>query len=266
MQIYKKELVRGLKTFVIWALMVVVLVLGGMTKGNALMSAENGGLGDMLSQFPKAVLAMFGMAEANVETFGGFYSVLEFYIMIIVCCCAVSYGTNSVLRENIDKTYEFLFTKPCGRMHILTSKLLAGFTWVCALCAVNAGASALIPVVYDVENAASAKMPLFWLGIFLTSSVFFSLSALLSAAIKRSELAVKISYRCFLLAYALSVVFDMDERLECVRFLTPLKYFRASELLDGVVSPSYTAAALVLTAAFTAGAFVLFRRKDLTAA
>ena len=78
----------------------------------------------MLSQMPKPVLALFGMSEVNIETLGGFYAVLEFYAMIVIGCYAVSLGTSAVLRESMDKTYEFLFTKPCGRLRILTVKVV----------------------------------------------------------------------------------------------------------------------------------------------
>ena len=53
--------------------------------------------------------------------------------------------------------------------------------------------------------------------------------------LKRGERAVQVAYGTVLLSYGLSVAFDMDERLECLRPVTLFRYFRAGELLERCV-------------------------------
>lgn len=266
MNILKKELQQGVKPFILWTLGIAFLVIGGMMKFYGVSRAESGGLSDMLAQIPKPVLAMFGMAEANIETFGGFYSVLQFYAVIAICCYAIHLGTSSVLRESIDKTYEFLFTKPCGRMVILTMKLLAGLIWLTALCVINGAFSYLAPRLYGIENTIPEKMMLFIVTFYLVALFFFAMSVMLSVLITKSEYAIQASYVVLLISYSLSVVFDMDTRFEFLRFAIPLKYFRASELLVGRVHMGYLTAMLIMMMVFIVISGIGFQRKDLTAA
>lgn len=266
MNILKQELRQSLKPFIFWSLGIAFLVLAGMVKFTGVSGTDSGAMSDMLAAFPKPVLAIFGMAEANIETLGGFYSILQFYVTIAAACYAVQLGTNAVLRESVDKTYEFLFTKPCSRAHILAMKLLSGLILLTALCALNAVFSFLAPGLYGIKNDISDKMPLFALAVYAVSLLFYALGAFFSSLLRRPERSVQLSYAVLLACYGVSVLFDMDERFEILRFATPFKYFRAAELLDGRLSAGYLAACILVSAVFIFASFRLFDRRDLKAA
>lgn len=266
MNILKQECRQEIKPFIFWTIGIGFLIFGGMVKFIGVSGTDTAAMAGFMSAFPKAVLALFGMAEADIETFGGFYAILQFFVMIAIGCYGVHLGTNAVLRESMDKTYEFLFTKPYSRVRILSLKLSAGFMYLLVLCILNAVFSYMAPALYGIENDISSSMLLFPLAVFLVSMLFFACSALISAWLSSPERAVQISNAVLLLAYALSVVFDMDERFEVLRPLTPFKYFRSSELLKGNISYGYIAAVLILTAVCLTAALQIFRRKDLKAA
>lgn len=265
MNVFLKEWKRGVKPFVLWGLGIAFLILAAMMKFRGVVGTESGALTGMLSAFPKPVLAMLGMAETNIETYGGFFSVLQFYAMVVICCYAVYLGAVSVLRETIDKTYEFLFTKPCGRSHILSMKLLSGFAWLTLICLLNGAFSYLAPAVYNIDNTIADTMPLFLVAVYLVALLLYALSAMLAVVVPGAERAIRVSYTVFLGWYALSVLFDLDTRFESVRPFTPLKYFRAGELLEGWLHPGYATVVLVSIVICMAVACTGFQRKDLTA-
>lgn len=265
MNIFKRELRQELKPFLFWVLGIAILVLGGFVKFVGVGEVESGAMSGMLEQFPKPVLAMFGMAEANIETFGGFYSVIQFYAMIVISFYAIHLGTSSVSREIVDKTYEFLFTKPCGRLRILSMKLLAAFCGITLICVLNGIFSYAAPEVYDLENTIPSEMFLFALSMYLIGLFFFTLSAMLAVLLSRAERAVQLSNALLLVFYALSVVFDMDAKCEVLRFATPFKYFRASELLDGRLNVWYAAAIIIMSLVFVFITYKGYKKKDLLA-
>ena len=265
MNVFLQEWKRGIKPFVLWGLGIAFLIFAAMMKFRGVVGTESGAVTGMLAAFPKPVLAMLGMAEANIETYGGFFSVLQFYAMVVICCYAVYLGTVSVLRETIDKTYEFLFTKPCGRLHILSMKLLSGFVWLTLICLLNGVFSYLAPAAYAIDNTIADTMLLFFIAVYLVALLLYALSAMLAVVIRGAERAIRASYAVFLGWYALSVFFDVDTRFEFVRPLTPLKYFRAGELLAGRLNPWYVAVVLVAVVVCVAVACTGFQRKDLTA-
>ena len=97
MSILKRELRQGFKPFVLWASGFAFLVLGGMVKFSGMEAMEGAGMGQMLSQFPKPVLAMFGMAEARIETLGG-----------LLCGAAVlRHDSSGVLRRSSGNRQRF---------------------------------------------------------------------------------------------------------------------------------------------------------------
>lgn len=266
MNILKRELKQNFKAFLIWTAGLAFLVLCGMVKFSGMAQTEAGGMNEMLSQMPKPVLALLGMSEVNIETLGGFYAVLEFYAMIVIGCYAVSLGTSAVLRESMDKTYEFLFTKPCGRLRILTVKLLGGLIYLTLLCGLNAQFSWIAPGLYGIENTIGEEMLLYAVAVWLVGLVFFSLSAFLSTLATRSERAMQLSYGALLLSYGLCVVFDMEDRFHWLRPVTLFRYFRAGELLEGRLHGGYLLVTVVCSAVLLIAACIAFRNKDLNAA
>ncbi len=265
MNIFKMELKQGFKAFFFWTCGIAFLLLVGMMKFSGVQGSENGSISALMAGIPKPVLAMFGMAEANVETLAGFFFILQFYALLVLCCYAVHLGTSCVLRENMDKTYEFLFTKPCGRLRILSTKMCAGLCYLVLITFLNTVFSYLSPGLYGIENTIAGTMFLYPIATFLVCLLFFSLSMAISALSSRSERAVQISNGILLLAYALSVLFDMDTKFEVLRFATPLKYFRAAELEAGDLNIFFAVAVALLFAIFTIIAFQAFKKKDLAA-
>ena len=265
MNILRQEFRQGLRPFLFWTLGLALLVLGGMVKFLGFTGADSGAVTAMLAELPRPVLAMFGMAGADVETLGGFYGVLQFYALLAVCCFAVQLGTASVLRERVDKTYEFLFTKPCGRLHVLWMKLLAGLGWLAGLCVLNAAFSLAAPGLYGLENTVGKSMLLFAAAAGLAALFFFSLSALLATACAVPERAVQLAYTVLLLCYGLAVAYDMDASLAPLRFFTPLRYFPAAELLAGHLPAGFAVALVCASLACLGACCAVFQKKDLTA-
>lgn len=67
----------------------------------------------------------------------GYMGILFYYILICTVIYAVHLGTAAVSRESVDKTYEFVFTKPLSRTRILGWKLSAAFFYLLAFCIFN---------------------------------------------------------------------------------------------------------------------------------
>lgn len=123
MNILKRELKAGFKPFLFWTIGLFVLVFVGLTKSTGLSSGGEG-IMDLVNAFPKVVLAIMGMVGIELDTFGGFYSVLAQFALILTSVYAVWLGNSAVGKESVDKTYEFIFTKPRSRSFILNRKLI----------------------------------------------------------------------------------------------------------------------------------------------
>jgi len=264
MNILKHELKAGLKSFLFWTLGLFVLVFSGVVKYTG-VEAGGESAKKLIDSFPRIVRAVLGIVGLDIGSFGGYYAILAYYVIIVTAVYAVSLGGSAVSREAVDKTYEFVFTKPRSRSFILGYKLLAGFLFLTAFCLLDFIFSVLAVPALKLNEDMRLSMFLFALSAFLCGLVFFTASALFAASFSRAERGARLGNLVVLAAFALGVVYDMLENGSFLRIFTPFKYFSSAELLKGRFDPVYTALCLVISGIALYFAFRYFEKRDLTA-
>jgi len=266
MNILKRELRAGLKPFLFWTLGLFALVFAGMTKFTGIDASANGAnISDLMSQFPRVVLALMGMTHVDLNTLGGYYTILAFYALICASIYALHLGTNAVSRETFDKTYEFIFTKPRSRSYILRMKLVAVWIFLTAFSILNYVFSISAIALLGFSRNLSFQIFLFSVVIFFVGSIFIALSSFFSAAAVQAEKGAFYGNCCFLFIFIVGIVYDMLENGGVLKFLSPLKYFSPIDLLDKKLDLFFVALCIALTLLFLWRAFAKFRIKDLNA-
>lgn len=263
MNIFRQELKAGRKSFLFWMIGMFVLIFIGMFKYTGFQGDID--IMEIFDAFPKVVLAVFGMVGVDITTIGGYYSLLAYYSMLCAAIYAIHLGTNTVTRENVDKTYEFIFTKPRTRNYILQMKMLAGLlsllkfslgTYLFSLMAVS--------VVGEGETI-SYEVFLFTMAQVLIALMFFMIAALITSYTKNAEKGVRYSNLCFLLSFAFSMIYDMLENGGVLKMIAPFKYFISFDILEGQLNIMYVLLCLVISALCYFFALRCFAKKDFLA-
>ncbi len=265
MNIYKHDLKIGIKPFIFWTIGLVFLIIVGMTKFLGFSGGSESEMALLMDKIPRVVLMVFGMADVDVLSLDGFYSVLENYVIICTIIYAIQLGSNAVARESIDKTYEFIFTKPCTRSYILFNKILASFTYLLAFSILNYVLSYASFFILNIENTIGQEVALFALANALIGLLFFTLSIFLSSFATKSEKGIKNSYILFMVAYFASIVYDVFEWASVIKFITPLRYFKSVDIIAGRFDLLFVVLCLILSIVFLIGAFRAFEKRDLNA-
>jgi ABC-2 type transport system permease protein len=264
MNLFRRELKTSFKPFLFWTLGLFMLIFAGIVKSSAAM-ADGAFMTQLISKFPRIVVAVMGMANVDISQFGGFYSVLMQYVFILTAVYATHLGNNAVSRESVDKTYEFLFTKPRSRSFILARKLLSGLVFLTVFAALNLLFSAMAVRQLDLAGDFTALFVRYSAVLWLVGMVFFTLSSMFAAAVASAERGARAGNLAVLLAYALAVVYDLLEKPGLLRLISPFRYFLNTEVIDSVVQPLYIALCCVLCLMFLTVAFDRFERRDLGA-
>lgn len=265
MNIIKHELRSGMKPFLLWALVLFFLDFAGLTKFTGISGVGNAEVMKLMNQFPRVVLAVFGMVGLDINSLGGYYSVLAFYALVCISIYAIYLGTSSVNRELVDKTYEFLFTRPRTRRYILGIKLFTNIIFLAAYSILHVILSIVAIMTLKIKGNINSQVVLFGVAGFLVGILFFSLGAFLSSIVKRAEKGALYSNLCFFLFFLFGVIFDMSEDNRRIQILAPLKYFLPTELLDNYLNPIYTLFCILTSGILLFCAVKVFSRKDLTA-
>lgn len=264
MNVFIHDLRSGLKSFLIWSMVLFVFVFAGMVKYTGVETGGMDAVNALINSFPKIVLAVMGFSGFDVSGIGGFYAILEVYVMIIAALYAVRLGQVAVSGERIDRTYEFLLTKPRSRSSILGAKTLAGLVFLTAFSLLNFAFSQAGYAQLGLSTDMGGVFAAFSVALFVVSLAFFGLGTMLSALFRSPEVGARVGNLSVLVFYMIGVVCSAMDDQTVLRYLTPFKFFDPRSLMDQVIEPFPVVLCLVVGAASLAVAFVLFGRQDLS--
>lgn len=261
MNIVMKEIRFGLKTFLFWLLGMSFLLVAGMTKYTAIEGGAD--ITVIFDQFPKIILAVMGMGGGvDITTIGGYYSVLMYYSFIVVILYAVHLGTSTVNRELIDKTYEFVFTKPRTRSYILMRKVMVGAGYLTVFCLMNIPLSFLGLSIISTRGENTGFVYTNTVALFFAGLVFFALGVFWSATLKKPERGATVTNLCFLVGFIAGIIYDMYDQAAILQVISPLRFFTPQDILDGRIDPIFAVGCLVVTAILLFFGFRQFERRD----
>ncbi len=264
MNIIKKELVLGMKPFLLWIVSLFVLDIVGLIKftgiseGGASMSA-------IIDQIPRVVQALIGIVGVNIESIGGYYSILAYFVLMCSCVYAIYLAANAVNREIIDKTYEFIFTKPRTRSYILTMKIITGLIYLTCFTLINVLFSYIGLSILNIKESLTQEILYYSLSIYIVSLIFYAITVLLSTLSNRPEKGAFLGNVVFTLTFIIGVLVDMMDSPGILRVLSPMKYFTPVEILQGTFNIGYLVISIVIILISGILAYNCFNKKDLKA-
>ncbi len=218
MTVFRFEFKEQFKSFFIWTISLVCLLLLFMV---AIYPVFRDSIDDMirvLSGFPPEFAAAFGFDLTSMFNFGGFYSVGFSYISLIGAIMAVSLAVSSFAREKRSKCVDFLLAKPISRQSIFVQKLLSGF---CILIAANV-LYVSVAIILGTANDTAMLLPA--LSLFFTQLVFYALGVFFATFAKKIRSVSGVATAFGFGAFVLSALVNIFEE-EFIRFIAPLKYF-----------------------------------------
>ena len=261
MNIIKKEFRFGLKPFLFWLLGMSFLLVAGMTKYTAIEGGAD--ITAIFEQFPKIILAVLGMSGGvDITSLGGYYSVLMYYSFIVVILYAVYLGTSAVNRELIDKTYEFIFTKPRSRSYILMRKAMMGIGFLVVFCLMNIPLSFLGLSIIKTSGEDVGFVYTNTIALLLVGLVFFALGLFWSSVLRKPERGATATNLCFLVGFIAGIIYDMYEEAAALQVISPLRFFTPQDLLEGKIDLIFAAGCLLAASVLMFFGFRRFEQRD----
>lgn len=264
MNIIKKELKLNKKVFLFWCLGLLLLIYAGLNKYLGFNTPQGAlGIDEIFDKFPKIILAMFGMLEVDIKQVNGFYVVLGFYTIICICIYSISLGNNVVSRENIDKTSEFIYTKPRKKTYILNMKILAGLFYIIIFSLSNfifsiASLELLKIKDYSIKVVINSSFVVLILGIF-----FYSFSIFITVLMKKEEKANAFINLVFIMFFIVGIIHDLIKNNFILRIFTPLRYFKSSEIVEGNLNLIFIGLTIILSIIMIYFSNKIFEKKDI---
>lgn len=262
MNVFARELRASVKSLAIWGVIVVLFVIVGLAKFSAY--ANNPDMLAVLNDLPAGMLAAFNLKAFNLTTVTGFYGIMFSYYALLLCIAAVMWGSDTISKEERDKTVEFSLTLPVTRGRVVTGKALAALANCVGLLLVTWGASIVGAASYKPDAAFYGFLALCMLALLILQLVFLSLGILLGCAIKQYRQVTSLAVGLLLATYFLSIVVTMSKDLDFLKYLTPFRYFDPVAMLnESRLDVGFVALSLAIVLVSMAGAYYTYSRRDL---
>ena len=228
MALIRHELRRGRLSLIIWSaalaflLAVCVLIYPAMEEQMQQM-------GDMFSDMG-ALSDAFDLGSLGLQDFWGYFG-LEFAEMMGLggSLFAALLGISIIAKEQKDGTAEFLLTHPISRSRVLTAKLLAMLIQIVLL---NAAVFIITLLCLWIigEPIRFGLLCLLFLGVLLLQVEIACITFGLSSLLRRGGVGIGLGLALGL--YFLSLISNLSEHLDFLKYITPYGFANASYIVE----------------------------------
>ena len=223
---FNRELKINFKSFIIWTLVLITLFLVVYLIYPSIMNSENVEmLNEMMKVFPEEVLKAFNMDISGIETAYGWLKTEGFvFVLLITGIYSGILGSSILLKEENDKTIEYLNSLPITRNNIILSKITTSLIYIISMILILSIFNYIgLSISCDFDKKSYLLLsitPIF------SSTVIFALCLFISTFTHKTKKTLGISLAIVFISYFLQIVSELDKSTEF------LKYFSVFTLAD----------------------------------
>lgn len=260
MTIFKQEIKSQKLSIAIWSLSIGLLIAACVLMYPD-MESQMEGVNDMFSSMGNFTEA-FGMDQLNFGTLVGFYAVEGGNILGIGgAFFAAITAITALMKEEKERTAEFLMTHPVSRTKIITEKFLSVFSIIIILNAVVLGCTLLSIVMID-EEIFWKELLLFQLAYLLMQFEIAGICFGISAFLRKSGLGIGIGLAS--LMYFFNIIANISEDAEVLKYITPFGYTEGSDIINnGELKMEYIIPGMIMMLIGIIIAYVKYNKKDI---
>lgn len=215
---FLREIKSNYKNFIIWTLIligmffIVFLIYPSIIKSNNIEM-----LNEMMKVFPEEILKAFNMDISNIDTAFGWLKTEGFvFVLLITGIYSGILGSNILLKEENDKTIEYLNSLPISRNKIVVNKILCAIAFIFYMILILGIFNFIgLSLSGDFDKKLYILLSITPL---LSSIVIFSICLFLSTFFRRTKKTLGISLMLVFVSYFLEVLSELSENIEFLKY------------------------------------------------
>ena len=260
----KRELKVNLKSFIIW-LSILLIMFGIVYLIYPYIITDDNihSIDELMKAFPPEVLKAFNMDMDSISTaYGWFKSEGFMFILLIVGIYSSMLGGSILLKEESDKTIEYLNSLPITRSRIVTNKIIVGITYV-LLISIIFGILNYIGLVLSCEFDHK-QFILLSITPILIGLPLFAINLYISTFLHKTKKTVGISLGLVFVFYLLNVLSELSEKVEFVKYFSIYTLADTRNVMANVkLNPIMILISLGITILFIAFSYERYNKKEL---
>ena len=259
MAILKYE-IRQLRNYTFWCALALALFIIMILPSYVSMLAVGGVNMGALDGNP--MFDMLGVDVNVISTPIGCYGFINAFLAIAGGINGMFLGLKAFTKETVQKTADYIYTKPYKRGAIFLSKLFSSFVSVsiigiCYFFGSMVGGFSAVPGGFDLKT-----LTLLVGSFFLIQLYFVLLGGFVGAIYSKIRTPLLLSSGAVFMLYVLSA-FASKVDSAFFKFVTPYSYFGASSIINtGRYNPEYILTFTIVCIVFAVIGYMTFLKKD----
>ena len=222
----KREFKVNLKSFIIWLSVLVILFLVVYLIYPYFITDETRkSMDELMKVFPPELLKAFNMDMASIETAYGWVKTEGFmFVLLAVGFYSSILGGNILLKEENDKTIEYLGSLPIKRSKIITNKIIVSIVYIISMVLIFGIFNYIALLISDTFE--SKEFILLSITPIFIGLPLFAINLFISTFLHKTKKVVGITLGMVFIFYVLNVLSEISTNAEF------LKYFSIYTLAD----------------------------------
>jgi beta-exotoxin I transport system permease protein len=233
--LFAKEMRRALTGLLLWMLIITILISVTMSIYPTFLQNQQKVFG-MLNLIPKGLLQFKGFSNINdlLLALGFYASNNVIYMLVLGSIFAIVLGSNILLKEEYNKTAEYLLAKPLTRSEIFLTKLTVLSVNIILLNLASSLAGFTFLTVVDKEPFSIRAFMVLSFYTFLLNMLFGIVGLFISTLIRRARPVTSFSIGLVLIFYFIYTLSKITESISRLGYISPFNYVDLK-----VTSPGY---------------------------
>ena len=261
---FKREMKVNLKNFIIWLSILIALFLIVFLIYPSIIDSDNiKMIEEMISIFPEEILKAFNMDLSSIESAYGWLKSEGFvFVLLIIGCYSGILGSNILLKEESDKTIEYLNSIPVKRTNIVLQKVLSGLIYI-TLIVISLGIFNYIGLSLSGDFDKKQYILLSITPLFPSIVIFF-LCLFLSTYTHRTKKMFGISLGIVLISYVLQMLSTISTKVEFLKYLSVFTLADIRNVIADIsINPIMIFLSIILSILFLSLTIINYNKKEL---
>ena len=260
----KREFKINFKSFLIWtSILIAMFLIVFLIYPYIITDDTMKQMDELMKIFPPEILKAFNMDIASINTAYGWLKSEGFvYVLLIIGIYASLLGANIVLKEENDKTIEYLSSLPIKRSKILTNKIIVALIYI-ALMVIVIGIFNYIALVISGDFDQKQYL-LLSVTPLLIAFPLFALNLFFSTFMHKTKKTLAISLGIVFFFYIISILSELSDKVEFLKYFSIYTLADTRNVLSKVeINPINVNVSIIITIVFIIFSYIRYNKKEL---
>ena len=260
----KREFKINFKSFVIWlSILIIMFLVVYLIYPYIITDDTMKSMDEMMKMFPQEMLKAFNMDMASISTAYGWFKTEGFmYVLLIIGIYSYILGGNILLKEENDKTIEYLASLPIKRSKIITNKIIVGCVLIISMVLIL-GLFNYIALIISGDFDQKQFLLLSITPIFIALPLF-AINLFTSTFFNKTKKTLGIALGMVFVFYLFSVLSELSTNVEFMKYFSVYTLADTRGVLANVeINLVNVFISLVITLVFMFMTYVNYNKKEL---